>query len=860
MAYVAEKSPVVLGTLYAYEGLHRKQISFPLGGIGTGCVGLSGYGGLKDWEIFNRPNIGGSLPYTFPIIYAKEKGKEPVCRIVMAHEDPPYGGDGMGNPHLNGEGFPHMDDCVFRGEYPFARIDFRSNTLPVKVTLEAYNPYIPNDEEASGYPAAILHYYLTNRCKAAVDIALAWSVFNPIGMVGVAENMPGKEEIEFGLGKNENLVVHKGNLVGLEFISHQWPKDHPRFGSLAVTTPNRGAIGAPYWKRAAWFTAKHDFWDTFSQTGKLPMHEYGPTEEGQSCAGAVGVSCKINPRETKKVTFYFTWYFPNFEKYWHCGSDSCCKKSTERKNKPVWKNYYASKYDSALDVAIKLHAKEKQLYHRNRTFHNDLITSTLPEPLLEAVSSQISILKTPTVLRLSDGSFYGFEGCTNGWGCCEGSCTHVWNYQQALPYLFPRLERSMRENDYRYNMRDDGSMCFRLQLPLGAPPDTFHACTDGQMGGIIKALRDWRICGDETWIRRLWPKLKMALEYAWKQWDSEKIGLMTGIQHNTYDIEFHGPNPYSMGFYLGALRAAEEMACVLGEPMKAMEYRQVFESGRKKVEDLLYNGEYYIQIYNPDQTPDYQFGTGCLSDQLLGQWLASFAGIGYVFTPSRIQKTLRSIFKYNWKDTVSDHANAQRVYALGNEPGLVLCTWPKGNRLKVPFPYSDEVWTGSEYQVASHCFMEGLLREGLTIVQGVRARHDGFKRNPWDEFECGHHYARALAAFGLLVAISGFTCDMRIGMIGFAPKINKKSFACFWSLDGAWGIYRELPNKVVLEVREGKLKLRMLQLDSYREYSSAIIRHKGRRINLEKPEKNIFLLPHDINVHAGSALTLLFTM
>ena len=136
----------------------------------------------------------------------------------------------------------------------------------------------------------------------------------------------------------------------------------------------------------------------------------------------------------------------------------------------------------------------------------------------------------------------------------------------------------------------------------------------------------------------------------------------------------------------------------------------------------------------------YQYGAGCLADQVLGQLLAHVAGLGYILPEAHVKSAVKAIFKNNFKTDFSDHAHVQRAYVLNDEKGLLLCSWPNGSRPKLPFIYSDEVWTGIEYQVAAHCIYEGLVDEGLTIVKAVRERHDGFKRNPWNEVECGHHY------------------------------------------------------------------------------------------------------------------------
>lgn len=839
-----------------YSGRQLEQISFPLGGIGTGCVGLSGYGGLRDWEIFNRPNVGGNLPFTFPVIWAREEGQDPVCRVAQGPPPPPYIGGGGGDPCVNGEGFPHMDACIFRGEYPFAWIDFTSRKLPVKLRLEAYNPFIPGDADASGFPAAVLKYTITNPRKRPVDVTIAWSLFNPIGSVGIAENDRTLHPAECGLGQNVNTRVDNGPLRGLFFASHKWAAEHPRFGNMALLTPEKRVTIMKYWSREPWFTPKHEFWDTFSASGVLPDHDYEPTPEGQSAAGAVGARVRLQPGASKTVVFYIAWYFPNFEQYWHACGPSCC--GTKDTAKPVWKNHYAGQFRDALDAAQQLHARETALCAATRQFHGALFSSTVPAPVRDAVSSQMAILKTPTCLRLSDGTFYGFEGCAPGSGCCEGSCTHVWNYQQTLPFLFPALERSMREADYTYNLRPDGSMGFRLQLPLGAPPNDFLPCADGQMGGILKACRDWKISGDDAWIRHLWPRMRQALEYAWAQWDPEKSGVMRGAQHNTYDIEFHGPNPLSAGFYLGALAAGAEIAAHLGETEKAEEYRAVLARGQEWTETNLFNGDYYAQRYDPEQAPRYQFGEGCLADQLLGLWVARVAGLGDVLDPGQVRRALKSIVKYNWRADLREHANAQRVYAVHGEAGLLLCTWPRGGRPAVPFPYSDEVWTGIEYQVASHCILEGMAAEGLRIVQAARARHDGIRRNPWDEFECGHHYARAMSAYGLLLALSGFTCDKGAGILGFAPRILPENFRCFWALDGAWGVFTQTRKRAIIEVLCGEITLSRIDLPYYAGAAHAAVRCGKKKVPATLDQFGSITLARAVRLKPNAPLEIAF--
>ncbi len=851
-----KKSLVRLGPQRTFSGRSLSTISFPLGGIGTGSVGLGGDGGLRDWQIFNRPNHGWYAPKTFPVVWAREEGKQAVCRVLQAPPQPPYIHGGGGDPFAAGEGLPHMDDATFRGEYPFAWVEFHSRALPLRVSLEAYNPFIPSDPEGSGYPAAILRYTLENPRRRPVDVTVAWSVLNMVGAIGAAERDPVFGNVEFGYGQNVNFYKEGRGLRGLLFTSEKWPADHPRFGSMALLTPERKVTVLKYWKRAPWFTPMHDFWDTFFADGRFQDRDYPPSDDKTTDAGALGIVARLKPGETRTVTFYLTWYFPNFEKYW--GDAPCCASpgcgDSPKPRRAVWKNHYASRFKDAFDVAADLHAAEKRLHEATRRFHATLFGSTFPPEVLDAVSSQMAILKTPTVLRLEDGTFYGWEGCAAIAGCCEGSCTHVWNYQQALPFLFPSLERSMRDADYRYNLRPDGSMCFRLQLPLGTPPNDFHACGDGQMGGVIKTYRDWKISGDDAWLRHLWPSVKASLEYAWTHWDPEKKGVMEDIQHNTYDIEFLGPNPLMGAFYLAALTAGAAMARHLGETEKAEEYLEVCRRGRAYLDTTLFNGQYYEQQYEPAKAPEYQFGRGCLSDQMLGQWMAQVAGLGDILDKRHVRAALKSIYRYNWKRSLSEHANAQRVYALNDEAGLLLCTWPRGGRPAVPFPYSDEVWTGIEYQVACHLILEGFVEEGLTIVKGARDRHDGLRRNPWDEFECGHHYARAMSSYGLVTALSGFVFDKGAGVIGFHPRVHREDFSAFWALDGCWGVYAQTLGpkpRATLKVLHGRMALRRLVLPDLAGGAASV---DGERLTVSH-ENGTIILGKPVTLKPGHELT-----
>ena len=786
-----------------FEDSMLSEIAFPIGGIGTGTVSLGGRGNLKDWEIFNRPGKGKDLPYTFFSLWFREEGSKPVSMVLESRIPPPYRGS-HGIPWSYVPGLPRLAKARFRGEYPFAWIDFEDN-IPLEISLEAFNPLIPLNAKDSGLPVAIFKWRVRNKSMRRIDLTLAMSLLNAVGYDGVSSLTNRFSDL---FGQNLNELVRETGLTGIRMSSKKYSEDDPKFGSMVLATSWKDVTYTLRWERSIWWDDVQSFWRDFSEDGRLAEEPSpDPSIDGETDVGSLGLLAGLGPGEEVVLPFILSWYFPNLVNYWN--------KEDEVRGKRIG-NFYAKLFRDALDVAKYVAREFERLEGETRLFHKTLFESTLPGYVLDAVSSQVSTIRTPTCLWAEDGRFYAFEGCNDNSGCCWMNCTHVWNYEQTLAHLFPSLERTMRLTDFLNNTDEDGNMAFRTLVPLVGVRWRFKPAADGQMGCIMKLYREWKISGDDEFLKMLWPSAKKALEYAWKTWDKDCDGLMETDQHNTYDIEFYGPNPMVSSLYLGALRAAEEIAKYLGDFESVKKYREVFEKGRDNFSKLLWNGEYFVQRFQGDPNIRYQFGEGCLSDQLLGQWFSHVIGLGYILPEEQVKSALAAVFRYNWKENFLKHDNCQRTYALNDESGLVVCSWPKGGKPNYPFPYCDEVWTGIEYQVAAHLIYEGFVEEGLRIVKGVRDRYDGGKRNPWDEVECGHHYARAMSSWSLLLALSGFEYSASEKTIGFAPRVYKNNFKCFFSTGGCWGIYsREVKQgfqRDLIEVRYGSLELRKVKL------------------------------------------------
>lgn len=807
----------------------------PIGGIGTGTISIGGRGQLIDLEIYNRPWKGNVPVNTFFALWVKPSGKPALTKVLEREFLPPFTDlQGGGFEQGHAAGAPRMREAVFTGEYPFARIELRDPDVPLKVELEVFNPFIPLNNDDSSIPCAIYTWRFTNTSSKPVAASFLGALSNPINKLKLGEEGWRSTILGYDPGGAANAVRESSNLRGIYMTNPSINAESEFHGTAFYGFVGESAAAKTqlqtHWYQGGWWDGLQMLWNDFSADGKVEerLDDFaapaGRHNEATLCAPFT-----LKPGESREFTVLFTWHLPNIRNYWNAG---------EAVHNHMLRNWYSTRWSNAWDVAHYIASHYERLDSETRRWHADFFNSTLPAAVLDAASSQASIMRTTTCLRLEDGRLHAFEGCHCAGGCCPMNCTHVWNYEQALAFLFPGLERTMRLTDFTHNTDQHGKMVFRTLLPLDSDAFwNFDAAADGQMGTILKAYREWQLSGDDEFLRQIWAGVQRAIAFAWDNanphaWDRDKDGVMEGRQHNTYDIEYFGPNTMCNSLYLGALKACAEMAEYLGDTDKAAEYLAIFESGRAKTEEMLWNGEYYVQkihvddllivpesLISPlDPYPKYQYGLGCLSDQLLGQWLSHVVGVGYVLDARHVKRAMQSIYKYNWRSSLRHIPNMQRVYGLNDEAGLAIVTWPKGGRPQLPSVYSDEVWTGIEYQVAAGLIYEGEVEKGVTMVEGVRARHDGIRRNPWNEFECGNHYARAMSSWSLVLALSGFSYSAPQQRIGFAPRVNEKKFCTFWSTGSGWGTFTQnvtsAGTTVKLKVTYGELTMRELNVGS----------------------------------------------
>jgi len=823
----AENERRKYNAVYKDEFLNR--LAFPIGGLGAGMFCLEGTGAISHMSVRNKPEV-----FNEPAMFAavSVKGLKNGAKVLEG-QSPQwkyFGRAGSGNGLAGSTlGLPRFKSAECLTRFPYSTINLEDDELPLKVRITGWSPFIPTDEDNSGLPAGALEYHFVNTGKEKLNAIFSYNSKNFLADDRQAVNAI--EAISHGF-----VLTQRGT------------KDKPHLqASFAIFTDDENTVVDHCWFRGGWWDPLTMAWNNI-RDAKVKAVE--PVEKDAGGA-SLFLPFSLLPGAAKTIRLLMTWFVPEtdlhigtvvLDEKKNCDPESgCCAGPSDLgvangKESPSsnYKPWYSSKFNNVREVADYWKKNYDELNKKSLLFKNAFYESSLPPEVLEAVAANLTILKSPTVLRQYDGRLWSWEGCGDDNGCCHGSCTHVWNYAQAIPHLFPSLERTLRNTEFCENQNHAGHQGFRANLPISPLKHDFHAAADGQLGGIMKVYRDWRISGDSNWLKRIYPMVCVSMDYGISTWDPKHKGIVEEPHHNTYDIEFWGPDGMCCSFYLGALTAVIQMGNYLKRDVD--KYEELYKKGKEFLETRLFNGEYFFQEieyknlqapdpstaqsfggdYSPEakeilkrEGPKYQYGTGCLSDGVLGAWIGSMCGLSPFIDQQKIKSHLLAVHKYNLKKNLIDHANPQRPdYALGNEGGLLLCSWPKGGKLSLPFVYSDEVWTGIEYQVASHLMLTGNVSAGLDIVRTCRDRYDGRIRNPFNEYECGHWYARAMSSYGLLQALTGARYDAVDQTLHIESRIG--DFTAFLSTATGFGTVSVKAGKPSLKVAYGNIPVRKM--------------------------------------------------
>ncbi len=545
----------------------------------------------------------------------------------------------------------------------------------------------------------------------------------------------------------------------------------------------------------------------FPPVGATP-HELPPDAAkpfGEKLIGSLSRKFSLAPGQAATVSFLLTWHFPHLE----------IKGVADKRR------YYDSKFNSSQAVASYVAENFERLSSQTKLWRDTWYDSTLPFWFLDRAHLNTSILATSTCFRFASGRFWAWEGV----GCCAGTCGHVWHYAHAMARLFPELERILRERvDFGLALKEDGAIHFRGE-------DNNIPAIDAQSGSILRALREHQMSADDSFLKRIWPGVKKATDWLIAK-DANGDGIIESNQHNTLDTDWFGPVAWLSGLYLAALQAAAAMADEMSDADYAKKCRDILAAGQKNIVEKLFDGEYFINKVDPQHLNAINSGTGCEIDQVMGQSWAFQVGLPRVFPEKETKSALASLWKYNFSPDVGpyrDHYKPGRWYAMAGEAGLLMCSFPrndwdyenaKGKGPEWAAGYFNECMNGFEYQAAGHMVWENMIEEGLAVTRAVHDRYHASRRNPYNEVECGDHYARSKASYGVYLAACGFEHHGPRAHIGFAPRVGAANFKCAFTAAEGWGSYsqksetKNQKSEILAEIKMkfGKLRVKTLAL------------------------------------------------
>jgi uncharacterized protein (DUF608 family) len=526
----------------------------------------------------------------------------------------------------------------------------------------------------------------------------------------------------------------------------------------------------------------------------------------EKLVGTVGRTVTLKPGETATIDFIVAWHFPNLR---------------VRAFRTVNVGHsYSDRFADAASVAVYVAENADRLFGQTRRWVDTWYDSTLPYWFLDRTMANTSTLATTTCYRFKDGRFWAWEGI----GCCHGTCTHVWHYAQAPGRLFPEVERVERERvNFGIGQHADGGIGMRTNLS-----GSNHHADDGHCGRVLGVYREHQMSADDSFLRRLWPRVKKAIVFMIAR-DANADGLLEGAQPNTLDANWYGKISFISSLYLAMLHAGAAMAHEMGDEELASQCRQIAQRGTHSILDT-YNGEYFVQIEDEQHKDKIGVGAGCYIDQVFGQTWAHWVGLGRLFDRDKQLRALRALWKYNFVPDVGPFRKQfvpGRWYAAAGDAGLIMCSWPKGDKNPAfkkhwQYGYFNECMTGFEYQAAAHMVWEGIdqpdvLHNGLAVARAIHDRYDARMRNPYNEIECSDHYARAMASYGVFQAACGFNCHGPAGHVEFAPRLTPERFKAPFVTAQGWGTYDQQRSAQSLtarvSVRYGTLHLKTVTVD-----------------------------------------------
>lgn len=808
-----------------YSGKYLTGIDFPVGAVGGSVIRMNGKAERQWWQIFNNfeERAGsGIVPNSFFAMRAKTVD----TTVVKALQTSSVGK------------FTAMDSLNFQGEFPFGWYHFSDRKLPVDVTLEAYNPLIPMDLKNSAIPCGIFSFKVKNTSNSIAEIDLLATQQNAVGFNGydTIGGETGKQYI--GYGQNNNTIVSAADKTSLQMTGTS--------GSMQLSAYATKVSYSADWKDVS------ALYNDFSDDGKLsgPKTANSP-EDGKTVDGALATTISLKPGEEKNITFVLSWYFP--------------KGTFGRKDKPEWYfeeagSMYENWWSDASAVDDYVSENFDYLDATSRLYHETMYSSSIPRYVLDRISSNLCVLKSPTSFWTKNG-YFGIWESTSRKEQWFGNCKHVIHYAQGHARVFPELGRILRDIDLN-TQTSEGLLPARQGQLLNA--------IDGHFGTILGVYREHLLSENTDFLSAAWPRSMKAMDYVINTYDDDRNGMLSGTYHNTLDCNSSGTSPWIGSLYIAALKACAKMALIVGEKEQSATYTNLANTAAKNQNQELWSEELGYYIAKPEYLPKTRLmDKACGLDMLLGQWWANQLNLGRIYPLDRSLSGLAAIHRIN-RFTEDGSKRPYRDFLGNGDTGWQMFVHPD----EVPknsIHYYCEVMTGFEYAAAATMIQHGMVEQGLEIVEEISKRYDGRFRgpdevtaapnanvfgsgSPFGEDECGDYYARAMSSWSVLLALQGYIFDGPQKIIGFKPLLNPENHASFFTTSTSWGLFKQTQRQSTqtadFELKFGTAHIKKIVLATPDEKSATNISVKVDGIDqkIERSEQD----GNTVNIHLKS--------
>lgn len=818
-----------------YKGKYLTGLDFPIGAVGGSVIRMNGKAERQWWQIFNNfeeRTDSGIVPNSFFAIRTKAKNAS-VVRVLQT---------------ATVGAFQAMDSLTFQGEFPLGWYKFDDKELPVEVSLEAYNPLIPMDLKNSAIPCGIFKVKVKNTSSNKIEINLLATQQNAVGFSGYNTISGPDKRQSIGYGQNKNTIVTGEDITSLQMTGNK--------GSMQLSAYAKEVSYAASWKDLA------SLYNDFSDDGKLTGEKTASSNKAEMTVdGALATSFVLKAGKEKTITFVLSWYFP--------------KGTFGRSDIPEWYfveggNQYENWWTNANEVDSYIAENFDYLDSTTRLYHETMYSSSIPRYILDRISSNLCVLKSPTSFWTKNGYFGLWESTSNKeeW---FGNCKHVYHYAQGHARVFPELGRTLRNQDLN-TITKEGFLPSR--------DGEWNDAIDGHFGSILGVYREHLLSDNNDFLTKSWPHTKKAMDYAITTYDNDHDGMMLGSYHNTLDCNVSGTSPWIGSLYLAALKASEKMAALMGETENAGIYNKIWEVGAANQNEQLWNNSLGYYVEKTENLPKTLVMDNAVSiDMFLGQWWANQLNLGQIYPVERTKKGLSKIYAINkFTDAGKGYFPHFRDFLGTGDTGWKMFVHPS----EIPantINYHDEVMSGFEYAAAATMFQYGMLKEGSNMVKAISERYDGRYRttgevhtsnnstvfgtgSPFGEDECGDYYGRALSSWSVLLAMQGFIYDGPKQTIGFCPMLTPENHESFFTTSKGWGIFtqKRTGQKQVnaLEIAYGELKLKEIRLEIISDLKNVkmTINRKTIKLSHKKIDALLSINFNEQKINKGDIITI----